>query len=218
MLATLGRFRGKSYKVRLLNPRDEFWDRRLGVRTFGFHPAMGGPGDDDWRVHYTPTPYSDIFRLLRMVDLRSDDVFVDLGAGLGRAVFAASWLGARRAVGVEVVQDLCDKATQNHQQSRLASRDIKFICTNAQNYQNADTTVLFMFHPFGEATLRHVLRNIESVRMEGSHRTLRIIYVNPIYDAVLQQMRWLKCIGRVPAVQSWLSTTNHYDSTLWQSC
>ena len=217
MFTMLDRFRGKSYKDRLLNPHDEFWDRRLGVRTFGYHPAMGDPGDNDWRVHYTPTPYSDIFRLLRMVDLRSDDVFVDLGAGMGRAVFAASWLGARRAVGIEVVQHLCDKAAQNHQRSRLASRDIEFICTNAQDYRNGDTTVLFMFHPFGEPTLRQVLHNIESVRMEEPRRTLRIIYVNPVYDSVLQQTKWLKCIGRVPKVASWLSTAIHYDTTLWQS-
>src|ERR1019366_10180781 len=150
MFTMLDRFRGKSYKDRLLNPHDEFWDRRLGVRTFGYHPAMGDPGDNDWRVHYTPTPYSDIFRLLRMVGLRSDDVFVDLGSGMGRTVFAASWLGARRAVGIEVVPELCDKAKQNHKQSRLASRDIEFICTNAQGYRNPDITVLFMFHPFGE--------------------------------------------------------------------
>jgi predicted RNA methylase len=66
---------------------------------------MGDPGDNDSRVHYTPTPYGNLFRLLRMVNLRSDDVFVDLGAGMGRAVFAASWLDARRVVSIEVVKE-----------------------------------------------------------------------------------------------------------------
>jgi SAM-dependent methyltransferase len=218
MFAMIDRYRGKSYKDRLLNPHDEFWDRRLRVRTFGYHPGTGGPGDNDWRVHYQPTPYSDIFRLLRMIELRSDDIFVDLGAGLGRTTFAASWLGAARAVGVEVVQDLCDKATENYQRSRLAHRNIEFVCTRAQEYQSRDTTVYFMFHPFGEATLAQVLHNIRSVRVDEHCPKLRIIYVNPVFDSVLQQTSWLKCIRRVPAIKLWPSRGTHYEASLWQSC
>src|SRR5688572_30662379 len=114
-----------------------------------------------------------------MVQLQSDDVFVDFGAGLGRAVFAASWLGARRAIGIEVVPHLCQEAAQILLRSRLADRDIEFVCMNAQDYRNSDTSVLFMFHPFGETTLRHVLQNIEDMRMQhAARKTLRIIYIN----------------------------------------
>ena len=75
-----------------------------------------------------------------------------------------------------------------------------------------------MFHPFGEATLSQVLRNIESERQSKLKPTLRIIYVNPVYDFVLQQLNWLKCIARVPPVPSRFSTAHHYEATLWQSC
>lgn len=218
MLAMIDRYRGRGYKDRLLNPHDEFWDRKLRVRTFGYHPGMGEAGDDDWRVHYQPTPYNDIFRLLCMIELRSDDVFVDLGAGLGRTVFAASWLGAARAIGVEAVQSLCDKATENYRRSCLTHRNIEFICARAQEYQNLDATVLFMFHPFGEATLEKVLRNMEPARVERQSSKLRIIYVNPVYDFILQQTSWLRCIGRVPAISFWPSTAAHYETSLWQSC
>ncbi len=122
VFVSLDRYRGQGYKDRLLNPHDEFWDRKLQVRTFGYHPGTGESSDKDWRVHYTPTPYSDIFRLLRMIELRSDDVFVDFGAGMGRAIFAASWLGVTRAVGIEIEQDLCDKARENYRRSRLVHR------------------------------------------------------------------------------------------------
>jgi 16S rRNA G966 N2-methylase RsmD len=209
--------RGQGFKTRLLNPFDEIWDRRLGVQTFGFHPGTGESNDADLQVHYTPTPYRDIFRLLKAVDLRNDDVFTDLGAGLGRAVFAASSMGARRAVGIEIVQELCDKAVKNLRRSRLADCNIEFACTNALDYQNSDTTVLFMFHPFGEATLRQVLRNLEVERMQKPHGTLRIIYRNPVYDAVLQQTKWLQCIGRVTDAATWPSGATRYLTTLWQS-
>lgn len=217
MLGMFDHFRGKSYKTRLLNPHDEFWDRRIGIHTFGFNPGSGKQGDSDWRVHYTPTPYSDIFRLLQMVGLNKDDVFTDLGAGMGRAVFCASWMGAKRAVGIEIVQDLCETATQNHLQSRLAGRNIEFICKNAMDYQCSDTTVLFMFHPFGEATLRKVLHNIEAERMAGPRANLRIIYLNPVFDAVLQQTKWLKCVGHIEiATTKWPSTYKHNAATLWE--
>ena len=112
-----------------------------------------------------PTPYSDIFHLFRMVNLNEDDVFVDLGGGLGRAVFAASWIGARRAVGIEVVPDLCRKAIENLKCSRLIGRDIEFICNDALNYRHCGTSVLFMFHPFGEATMRRVLDDMKEARV-----------------------------------------------------
>jgi hypothetical protein len=218
MGAMLDVYRGRGYRDRILNPHDEFWDRRLRVRTFGYHPATGKPGDIDWRVHYTPTPYCDIFRLLRMVHLGPDDVFVDFGAGMGRAVFAASWLGAARAIGVEVVQSLCDKANENYRQSRLVHRHIDFVSVAAQDYRNPDMTVCFMFHPFGEATLTEVLHNIEQVRSAEQSPKLRIIYVKPVYDSVLQRMSWLECIGHVPAARRWPSTGARYETSLWQSC
>jgi predicted RNA methylase len=217
MFAPEDRFRGHGIKARLLNPYDAFWDQRLGVHTFGFHPATGKQGDADWRVHYTATPYSDIFHLLRLVNLREDDVFVDLGSGLGRAVFAASWMGARRAIGVEVVPDLCDRAEQNLRRSRLIERNIEFTCMHALNYQHRDTTVLFMFHPFGEETMRRVLLNIFAIRHQDSSRRLRIIYMNPVFDFVLEHSGWLECVTRLPPPTRWLSTTNSYVTSVWQS-
>ena len=211
------RLRGHGIKTRLLNPYDAFWDWKLGVHTFGYHPARGKQGDSDWQVHYTPTPYADIFRLLRMVELGPDDVFVDLGGGLGRAVFAASWLGAKRAIGVEIVEDLCDRAQQNVRGRRLADRDIQFICTNALNYQHRDTTVLFMFHPFGEQTMRQVLRDMGNAKADRTAQPLRIIYMNPVFDDALEQSGWLQRIARVPRRPRFLSTANSYVVSLWQS-
>ena len=211
------RLRGHGIKARLLNPYDAFWDWKLGVHTFGYHPARGKQGDSDWQVHYTPTPYADIFRLLRMVKLGPDDVFVDLGSGLGRAVFAASWLGAKRAIGVEIVEDLCAGARQNLRGSQLADRDIQFVSTNALNYQHRDTTVLFMFHPFGEQTMRQVLRDMGNAGADGTAQRLRIIYMNPVFDDALEQSGWLERIAQVPPRPRFLSTANSYVVSLWQS-
>jgi SAM-dependent methyltransferase len=209
--------KGKAFKTRLLNPYDEFCDRRLGVRTFGFRAGCGGPGDSDWQVHYVPTAYRDILRNLRFINLNSDDVFVDLGCGLGRAVFVASWLGAKGSVGVEINEDLCNQARTNYRRSNLAKRDIEFFCMNAKQFKSSDVTVLYMFHPFGETTLRQVLRNIEEGLAESPRRRLRIVYFNPVFENVLHEMSWLKPIGKIPKISSWPSTIEHYATSFWQT-
>jgi hypothetical protein len=217
MIEFLDRIRGHGIKARLLNPYDAVWDARLGVHTFGYHPASGTQGESDWRLHYTPTPYRDIFRLLRMVGISKDDVFVDLGAGLGRAVFAASWLGADRSVGIEIVPDLRQRAEENRKRSRLADRGVEFICAHALDYQHIDTSVLFMFHPFGGDIMQQVLRGMAEARAGKNARRLRIIYMNPVFDHVLEESGWLERIERVLPPQRWLSTANAYVVTLWQS-
>lgn len=210
----IDRIKGKGYKDRLLNPHDAYWDMRIGIQTFGYHPAVGEPGDYDWRVHYSPTPYRDIFRMLKAVDLNDSDTFVDFGAGMGRAVFAASWMGASRAIGVEIVPDLSDKAVKNHSESKLANRDIEFENTNADAYRCCDATVIFMFHPFGEATMQRVIQNLQTERSGKTDGKLRIIYVNPIYDDVLAKTKWLQCFGRLPSPIS--LTGRRYAASLWR--
>ncbi len=211
------RFRGYGIKSRILNPYDAFWDQKLGVNTIGFYPARGQEGDRDWQTHYVPTTYYDLFRLFRMVNLGENDIFVDLGSGLGRPVFAASWFGAKRAVGVEVVPDLCAAATENFNQSGLVGKNIQFVCANVMDCQLADTTVLFMFHPFGEHTLRTVLQNLEIARKQTPASPLRIIYGNPIYDFTMKESGWLECIARVPPPRFRLSSASRYVTSLWHS-
>jgi len=208
--------KGRGYKDRLFNPLDAIWDARLGVQTFGYHPETGNPGDDDWRVHYTPTPYSDIFRLLKLINLNDDDTFIDFGCGMGRSVFAASLMGAKRSIGVEIVPHLRDKAEENYRGSKLANKNIEFVNENADTYKADKATVIFMFHPFGEPTLRRVIDNIERDRTSGS--TLRIIYINPIYDHVMAERSWLKQTNRLPAPKSMPISAPRYAASLWQSC
>jgi SAM-dependent methyltransferase len=212
----LSTFKGKGYKTQLLNPSDMFWEWRLGVQTFGFHPGVGGPGDPDWQVHYATTAYREIFRLLRRVGLGPNDVFLDLGSGMGRATFAASWLGAKRAVGVDIVPELWNQSTRNLRASVLRQRNIQFLCMNAADYTDSDVSVIFMCHPFGEGTLRQVLANIAPQRAPQSQR-LRIIYRNPVCESVLRATPWLKYVESVPDESPWMSTLSRYHSSIWES-
>jgi hypothetical protein len=201
-----------------LNPYDEFWDRRLGIRTFGFHPGFAGSNDDERRIAYIPTPYFDIFRVLKAAGLTNKDVFVDLGSGLGRAVFAASWIGAHQAIGVEIETTLIRKAIGNVRRSRVRPGSVEFCCTPAENYRNRNATCVFMFHPFGEKTLRLVLKNLELDWSMQKEKDLRIIYLNPVYENLLDEFHWLKCIERIPASKFWPpSSMRHYEAMIWRA-
>src|SRR3954464_7535137 len=81
-------------RMRLSSPRDELVDQWLGIRTIGWPPAVGDEDDPNHRVDYLPASYSVLRRVIKSLDLSNDDIFVDLGSGLGRAVFTANWLGA----------------------------------------------------------------------------------------------------------------------------
>jgi SAM-dependent methyltransferase len=196
-MSLLNTLKGMHLKTRLLHPVDEFWDRRFGVHTVGFLPEVGAHGQPDWRGAYVPARYRRIVAALRHVGVNSQDVMVDLGCGLGRAVFAASWLGARRAVGVEIDAPLAAQAQENQRHSRLKG-DVSFVCASAEDYSLADTTVLFMFNPFGAGTMKTVIGKLEA-EMVKRPRKLRIVYENPLQSAVLEASPYLKRYDEWPS-------------------
>jgi len=177
--------------MRLGSPRDELVDQWLGIRTIGWRPAVGDEDDPNHRVDYLPTSYSVLRRVIKSLDLSNDDIFVDLGSGLGRAVFTANWLGAGRSIGVEIDPSLVTAARANLSRSRFLKRGIEFVEIGAGAYPQIETTVIYMYHPFGPATMREVATRIEEGLREKP-RQLRIAYLNPVHAEVLDVLQCLK--------------------------
>ena len=191
----LNHIKGAGLKTRLLHIRDELWDRRLGLHTFDYSPAVGRPGDPDWRCHYVPYSYSGLFSALKHVGLNRHDTFVDLGSGLGRAVFAAASLDAT-SIGVEINPLLIEGAFRNLSSCKLNHEHISFKSMSAEEYSHDDTTVLYMFNPFGSGTMEAVISRL-AASWRGNPRELRIVYVNPILDGVIEKAGagWLQRYG-----------------------
>src|SRR3954447_21783796 len=61
---------------------------------------------------YIPTPEGIVLRMLEAGHVKSDDVVYDLGSGDGCIVIMAAQKFGARAVGVEILPDLCRKATE----------------------------------------------------------------------------------------------------------
>ena len=216
MSALLDRLRGQGYKTRLMRPLDEFWDRRLGVRTFGYIPAVGAPNAAAWQGHYEATSYRDLFRMLRRVGLGRDDVYVDLGCGMGRTVFVANWLGARHAVGVEVNASLIGACRANALRSHRDCRGVEFVQGYAQDFSQDETTVLFLFHPFGRGTLQTVIEGL-GASLRAVPRRLRLVYFNAACDDVLAASGFLRRIDRWEPGADWNPSTGRYPASFWET-
>ncbi|MFM9852811.1 MAG: methyltransferase domain-containing protein [Sphingomonadaceae bacterium] len=203
---------------RIKNPVDWAWDIRLGIKTFGFHPAQGRQGEARWYLHFVPSVYADLFRAFSAVGLHKDDVFVDLGSGLGRAVFAAAYRGARRSIGVEYVAELHEAATRNLANCRLDKGRIAFHNADATHFELADASVLFLFHPFGAPTMANVIEKLRRDRAAANiTKTLRIIYYNPVCAEVLAASGWLTETQRLPVIKLRSGQSARYDISIWTS-
>ncbi len=218
MTTILDTLRHRDIRNRIANPVDEYWDRKLGVRTFGWHAGTGVPGGVDAYLPFVPSAYRDIFQYLRAASIGPEDVFVDLGSGLGRTVFAASWLGAKRAVGVELIEALTEGAEANRKRSTLKDHDIEFICANALEFAEPGMTILYMFHPFGEAVLEQVLANIKATRNAAAGaKPLRIVYANPCYENALERAGWLRKTAHIMPEKRRFAKIGRFETAIWES-
>lgn len=111
-------------------------------------------------VFYQPTPARVIFELLEMISITPEDVFYDLGSGLGQVCILVHLLTGARTRGIEFEPAYCDYARQSTQRLNLAS--VEFINADARAANYADGTIFFMYTPFKGALLASVLQKIET--------------------------------------------------------
>jgi precorrin-6B methylase 2 len=195
------------FKLSLLLHRSEslFWEPWLGIRT---RIAAHRGRQDDEHNSYQPSPYRSIFRVLRALDLRASDVFVDLGCGKGRVVCCAATQNVARVIGVEDIPELAAMAEENIRQMRRPHRSASIVATKVDGFDFREGTVFYMFNAFGPETLRRVLSKLERSLFD-SPRTIRIAYLFPEHETVLHEQRWLQRTGSVRTI--------HGEATLWSS-
>lgn len=139
--------------------RDAWVDRVLGL----------GAIDDDAPelprdcVPYLPSSIDALARVVEHARVGEGDVFVDVGAGPGRACSLVHLLSGARCVGLEVQPALVRAGRALA--SRMGLSRVSFIETDASRDAAAlrEGTVFFLYCPFSGARLRAVLGAIELV-------------------------------------------------------
>ena len=175
------------------------FDLEFGVRTSGLvagrHLGSGHRNDRHVTAYYAVTPsvfQGIIVRWRQCRPLAPIDAytFVDLGAGMGRAMLLAAAYPFRKVVGVELHPTLARIARRNFALWRAAKRTrvpMRMHCRDAADFPlPAGPCVAFLFNPFGAPVLRRVLRSWTRTLAERGGQ-LDILYVNNEQENVLRR-------------------------------
>lgn len=187
------RWQGPLRYARYLHSRlsEEWHERRLGIDTrreeeldrFGF------TGPEFQR--YSPISYPSLHAALRHLIVRAgEDVFVDYGAGKGRAIVVAATMKFRRVIGIELIEEFADRARRNVARAmpRLRCRDVQVRSTDAREFLlPTDATVVHFFNPFRGAVLSRVVERLRD-SLVAHPRKVTILYANPDdFERVLRE-------------------------------
>lgn len=138
-------------------------------------------------------------------------VFLDVGAGKGRAMLLASEYPFLRIEGVELNPTLAEIARRNiliwekAQQNSILSPLLLCAADATSVELPREPTLAHLFHPFEDRLLRRFLRHVE--RDLAKHpRPFDLLYVNAEHDSLLDQQPSLErlWLGRIP-----MSTEDH---------
>jgi SAM-dependent methyltransferase len=175
------------------------FDLEFGVRTSGLvagrHLKSGHRADRHNTAYFGVAP--SVFREMIVRWRRSkpaapidEFTFVDLGAGMGRALLLASEFPFRAVVGVELNPTLARIGRRNMALWRAAGRarsTISMICRDAAEFAlPPGPCVVFLFNPFGAPLMKRLL-TAWSRSLTGTEGQMDILYVNNEQERVLRQ-------------------------------
>jgi Histone methylation protein DOT1 len=137
-------------------------------------------------VAYQPTPARHIFDLIRHIQLTAQDVFVDLGSGLGHLALLIAICTDARCIGVELEPSYVACSAKIARELNLTKAT--FLALDAREADLSGGTVFYLYTPFRGAILRAVL---DRLRLESVTREIRVCTFGPCTPIV--------------AAESWLS-------------
>jgi SAM-dependent methyltransferase len=173
------------------------------------------------RIRHKPTPWFALRRALPPRSVGPDDVFIDLGSGMGRVAFqAALRYPFKRVIGVELSRRLHETAVENiaRNRDRLRCRDVQLVCSDVLHYDIPDdVTVVFFNNPFtGEIFVAAIDRLLASI--DRTPRQVRVVYFNPIeHERIMRTGRaqLVKRVGGLRPDREWArSNSTHVYSLL----
>jgi hypothetical protein len=160
--------------------RDVWLDLVLGIEGV----AEDGPALPRGCVPYLPCSVSVLLRLIDVAEIRSHDVFVDVGSGLGRATAAVHLLTGAGAIGLEIQPHLVQASRELS--ARLELPRCAVVEGDAARLAGSIPvgSVFFLYCPFSGERLERLLDALEPI---AQTRTIRVCCL----DLVLPTRPWL---------------------------
>jgi len=175
------------------------FDLEFGVRTSGLiagrNLKCGSRADRHNTAYFgvAPSVFHEMIALWRRskpAGTIDQFTFVDIGAGMGRAVLLASEFPFRSVIGVELNPRLARIARKNvahWKAAGLARAPVRVVCRDAVEFKiPPGPCVVFMFNPFGGPIMRRLLKTW-SQTLARREDQLDILYVNNEQETVLRR-------------------------------
>lgn len=189
--------------IKRLRNRKQSLDYRYGIDTSGRIGMLDLEIDSPNRykgVEYQGT-HETLFNAVMALPAipKEHTVFIDLGAGKGRALLLASFHPFARILGVEFAKQLCDIAADNFRKFRDPAQrcsDLAIVHLDVTEYHLPDEPLLvYMSNPFNREVMQSVVLRIEE-RIQRSPAPVTIVYGNPRQVEVLNASPWLLEVSR----------------------
>jgi SAM-dependent methyltransferase len=175
--------------------RDAAVESHLGIAA---PPASAAPPGEHL-IGYHASGVAPIVRMLLEVPVTSDDVVIDLGAGLGKVALLVRLLTGATVRGIELQPELVERAREAAEKHgielQLTSGDVRQVALD-------DGTVFFLYLPFTGPALAEVLGRLHAV---AARRAIVVCALGVDLD---RAARWL---ARRPIDSFWLAI---YDSVV----
>jgi Histone methylation protein DOT1 len=155
-----------------------------GLLTYQNPPAETKDREPEM-VYYQKTPARIILELIKRTEFKREDVFFDLGSGLGQVAILVNLLTSVISKGVEFDPAFCSYAKARAADLNL--NDVEFIHTDARYADYSSGTIFFMYTPFEGKMLQDTLQNL---RGEAKKRKIKVFTYGPCTPEVALQ-NWL---------------------------
>lgn len=131
--------------------RDSELERLLGIAEASARSHPPGPE----LIGYHPSGLAPVMRAVIEAPLTEEDVFIDLGAGLGKVAALARILSGARVRGIEVQASLLSMAARVD--------GVELINADVREADLEEGTVFFLYNPFTGSALEQVLGRLHEV-------------------------------------------------------
>jgi SAM-dependent methyltransferase len=140
-------------------------------------------------VEYYKTPARVVVELAARMVFGPEDVFYDLGSGLGQVVLLVHLLTGMAARGVEIEPAYCGYARKCVK--RLGLSGVEFVAGDARDADLSAGTVFFLFTPFKGEVFCQVMGRLKALAVG---RRIRVIGYGPC-SAEIERLDWLRREG-----------------------
>ena len=144
---------------------------QLGLARDGYHD-------------YEPSGWRSFRRAMRGIRVGPEDAFLDIGCGKGRIVAQAAKRPFGRVIGVELSDELAERARQllENERQRRRCGAVEIVVADSTSWQLPDdVTIVYFYNALSGAGLKAMLDRIEESARRAPRR-LTVLYVNPVNE------------------------------------